>query len=123
MISGNYGQILFMSTDSREILETLSKSDPELHPRLLQLLACRLGFKNSCSRNILSHDDSIPGSYIRSIESLERFLSENFDDRVDWFYRWWCPNILPEFVGVLFECTRIVCVGLLYICTLLTKIL
>lgn len=96
-----------MSLDCRNILGTLSKSNPELHPRLLQLLACRLGFKDNCSRNVSCQDDSIPGSYIISLNCLENFLSSNFDSREDWIYEWWCPNVLPEFVAVLFECTLI----------------
>lgn len=95
--------IIFMSTYSREILETLSHSDPESHPRLLTVLAVRLGFIDVPSQYNLD-TSSISKSFLHSVESLERFLSENFENRVDWLSRWWCPNVLTEFVGVLFEC-------------------
>ena len=95
--------IIFMSTYSREILETLSHSDPESHPRLLTVLAVRLGFIDAPSQYNLD-TSSISKSFLHSVESLERFLSEKFENRVDWLSRWWCPNVLTEFVGVLFEC-------------------
>lgn len=91
-----------MEIFDRHIIETLSSSRPELHSRLLQALAHGLGFVDF-------HGDldttSIPTSYIDSIESLKVFLSENFRNRIDWITRWWCPNVLTEFVGVLFEST------------------
>lgn len=95
-----------MNTHGRDILETLSRSGAELHPRLLEFLALRLEFVDSFSG---SHVDptSIPQSYIESVDSLKDFLSEDYDDRSDWLTRWWCPYMLPDFVGVLFECTFI----------------
>jgi len=100
-----------MSVDSREILEILSRSDSESHPRLLQFLACRLGFTDNCSNSHPCQDDSIPESYVKSVESLEKFLSNNFDNREDWLHGWWSLYVLPEFVTVLFECTLTADVG------------